>query len=252
MQLRGCRNIDEKRCETFEEGACNSRRMALSPNPVEPLQGAHQRADVKPLIEELRAGGHLEENFRQIFDLYHRPIAGFFRNRGFSDDDCRDLTQDTFLKAYRGLAEFRFEASFDTWLFRIAKNLWCNAIRARGTLKRRGAEEALALGPSSRARSASNRSVEEVLTVESGGPLEGILLGERERLLRQTLLELEPRERQLIFLHFQRDMKYHEIAAILRMPEGTVKSRLSRALQAVRERLKHRDRGLELSQEAPP
>ena len=80
-------------------------------------------------------------------------------------------------------------------------------------------------------------TVEQVLTAGADNALEAILLGERERLLQKTLLELKPRERQIIFLHFHQDIKYREIAIVLRMPEGTVKSRLSRAIQAVKHRL---------------
>ena len=237
MQLQACQNVDEQGRVSLEEASCKSPRMAPSPSAVQPPQGVPDRAGLKLLIEELQAGNHREENFRRIFDLYRQPIVGFFRNRGFSDDERRDLTQDTFLKAFRGITEFRFDASFDTWLFRIAKNLWCNAIRARGTLKRSGAEEALAFEPGSPAGSDSYLSVEQVLTTSSGGALEAILLDERERLLQRTLLELNPRERQIIFLHFHQGMKYREIASVLRMAEGTVKSRLSRAIQAVRHRL---------------
>jgi RNA polymerase sigma-70 factor (ECF subfamily) len=68
-------------------------------------------------IGESQTGGEREETFRLIFDRYYRSVYRFFEKRGFSTEECQDLTQETFLRVYKGMATFRGEARFETWLF---------------------------------------------------------------------------------------------------------------------------------------
>src|SRR5947199_7741977 len=101
------------------------------PEPGEPIQG---------LIEQLQTGSSRDEAFRRLFDLYSPRLYHFFIRRGFSHQDSLDLTQETFLGIYRGMETFRRDASFETWLFKIATNAYRKRLR-RGAAGKRDARE---------------------------------------------------------------------------------------------------------------
>ncbi len=187
------------------------------------------------LIEEWQAGSNREENFRCLFERYSRPIADFFKNRGFSNEECRDLTQETFLGVYQGIADFRLDSSFETWLFRIARNRWCNAIRDRSRKKRAAQEVPLDEGPDADKDSAFLAEIDLASSGESAGPLTHVLIEEGLRLLRDAVTELPPVQQRLFLLRFGQELKYREIAGVMGIPEGTVKSQLSRARESLKE-----------------
>lgn len=187
------------------------------------------------LIEEWQAGSNREENFRCLFERYSRPIADFFKNRGFSNEECRDLTQETFLGVYQGIADFRLDSSFETWLFRIARNRWCNAVRDRSRKKRAAQEVPLDEGPDADRDSAFLAAVDLGSSGENAGPLTHVLVEESLRLLRDAVTELPPVQQRLFLLRFGEELKYREIATVMGIPEGTVKSQLSRARESLKE-----------------
>lgn len=149
-----------------------------------------------------------------------------FRMTG-NADDAADLTQEAFLKAWRALDTFRFDASFSTWLYRLASNLCLDFLRAekrRATLPLThdadGGEE-LTLEPADAAPT----------------PEEAALRAEQQAQLAAAMDALEPEQRQILTLRVVNDLSYAEIADILGVREGTVKSRLSRAREALRKKL---------------
>src|SRR4051794_28401181 len=102
------------------------------PEPGEPVQG---------LIEQLQTGASRDEAFRRLFDLYSPRLYHFFTRRGFPHQECLDLTQETFLGIYRGMEGYRRDASFETWLFKIATNTYRKRLRW-GAAGKRGGQEA--------------------------------------------------------------------------------------------------------------
>jgi len=138
-----------------------------------------------------------------------------FRFTG-SDSEAQDLTQEVFLRVFRTLKSFRAgEGSFNVWLSRLTRNLLIDHYR-RSRLAR------------------SSDSLEEQLPVleERSGPAsrtEGMLAGrEASELLQGALRRLSPELRETLILRDLQEMEYREIAQVLRVPEGTVKSRLNR------------------------
>lgn len=181
-----------------------------------------------------RAGGVAEVGrdleFETLFERYARPVSYFFAHRGFSPEECRDLTQETFVGVYRGMDAFRRDASVETWLFTIAANVWRNEVRSRTAGKREGREvplEGLAEG--------SGTLLPAELR-EADDPLAGLLEEERACLLREALGELPAQMRRCLLLRLDQQLKYREIAQVLRVSIETVKSQLFQA----RERLRHR------------
>ncbi len=171
-------------------------------------------------------------DFEHLFERFYRPVSYFFANRGFSDDECRDLTQETFLGVYRGIGRFRRDASVETWLFTIAGNIWRNALRSRSAEKRDAKEVSLAALIDDGEQIVGDPAAD----AGAGGPLDDALTSERLRCLREAMAELPPQMRRCMLLRVDQDMKYREIAAVLQISVDTVKSQLFQA----RERLKTR------------
>lgn len=173
-----------------------------------------------------------DEEFRRLFERCFRPVYYFFLRRGFPDEDCRDLTQETFLRVYRGIARFRGDASLQTWLFQIAANLWRNQVRDRKAGKR-GAKEVSLDGAMEK-----GMPLPDHLSLVPGrapsGPLADALGHEEVRLMREALGKLPPQMRRCVLLRVDQNLKYREIASVMRISIDTVKSQISQA----RERLK--------------
>ena len=117
--------------------------MFFALSPLDNRTVAMRAEAVREILAEMQAGIPAERSFRRLISLYYHPVHRFFARRGFSPDDCLDLTQETFLGIYTGLSSFRRDASFDTWLFKIAMNVFLKRRRREGTQKRAGEEVAL-------------------------------------------------------------------------------------------------------------
>lgn len=184
------------------------------------------------LAEAWQAGGNREEIFRQIFQTYYRPVHVFFLRRGFPADQCQDLAQETFLKVHKGLPSFRREARFETWLFQIAANLFRNTLRSQSTQKREAQEVALddveqepAFGTSASGWEAGE------------GQLEELLSDEQKRVLRSALEGLPAQMRCCVLLRVDQDLRYREIAELMRVSIDTVKAHLYQARQQLKGKL---------------
>ena len=128
-------------------------------------------------------------------------------------EDAADALQETMLRAWRGFKGFRGEAQWRTWFHRIAVNTCIDMLRKRRPNSSLDAMQEEGFDPQDTGTSVS-------------GELES---AERKRLLREAIMKLNEKDRMLIVLRDVRGLSYEELARVLRMPEGTVKSRLSRA-----------------------
>ena len=172
------------------------------------------------------------DDFEQLFKRFYRPVSYFFANRGFSSEECRDLTQETFLGVYKGIGRFRRDASVETWLFTIAGNIWRNELRSRSADKRAATEVSLAAMVDEGAR--LSQASAPIVGPKFSGPLDDTLAGERTRMLRDAMAKLPAQMRRCVLLRVEQDMKYREIATVMQVSIETVKSQLYQA----RERLK--------------
>ncbi len=191
-------------------------------------------SDVAELVNRLKAGRDTDATFRLLFERYLRPVSYFFANRGFSVDECRDLTQETFLGVFQSIGGYRADSSFEAWLFSIATNIWRNRVRSGKTDKRRGQEVSIQV------------VMEENLPPLSGlgwrnppvtRPLERLLDEERLQQMRAALLDLPPQMRQCVLLRLDQEMKYREIAELMNIAVNTVKSQLAQAKERLKARL---------------
>jgi RNA polymerase sigma factor (sigma-70 family) len=133
--------------------------------------------------------------------------------------DAEDTAQEAFLKAFRGLAGFRGDAKFSTWLYRITVNLCADHARRRRRPDRRA------------------RALDDAGEVADGRTdLEaGLLAAEERQAVERAVLGLEERYRSIVVLHYYQKLSYEEIAAVVGMPLKTVETRLYRARKLLRE-----------------
>jgi RNA polymerase sigma-70 factor (ECF subfamily) len=188
-----------------------------------PIALANALADSE-LVQSTLAGR--ESGFEELVRRYQRPIAAYVYRMVGDYDAALDLTQEVFIKVYASLSRYRPEFKFSTWIYKIAHNAAIDHLRRHAT----------------RAAVASSETDRTEVTVESRGlsPEQ-----ESERTERcseiETVVQLLPAPyRELILLRHSQDLSYEEIAEITGLPLGTVKNRLFRAREAMREHLTQR------------
>lgn len=167
-----------------------------------------------------------------LFQRYQKSVYNFFANRGFTRDESRDLTQETFLELHRSMGSFRGDASSVTWVWAIAKNVWLRTLRDRGRAKRSAEVVSLDL----LVEVGQLNSVEAKLSdlSDQGEALERVLSDERVKFLRAAIGELPEKTRNCLLLHLLQSRKCREIATTLQMSESAVKFHLAQG----REKLK--------------
>lgn len=176
------------------------------------------------MIKKAAAGD--ESAFESLVVKYQTPVYRLcFRMVG-NAEDAADLTQEAFVKAWRCLEGFQFKSAFSTWLFRLTSNVCLDHLRSR----KRSQTVPLIV--------ACEDSEELVIDPPDPAPLpeEQLVLSEEQRCLQLAMDALEAEERRLLALRVVNDMSYAEIAALLEIKEGTVKSRLSRARERLRKK----------------
>jgi RNA polymerase sigma-70 factor (ECF subfamily) len=185
-------------------------------------------------VANLQAGVDVEESSRLLYQEFFMVVEQFFRLRRCTPQESEDLAQETFINAFRGIRDFRRDSSLKTWLLHVALNVWRNELRRRFTAKR-AAHEVPLENPES--------GEEEIsLRIEADELLNDLLREERRRFIVQELRKLPPQMRRCMLLRVVQDLKYREIAAILRISIDTVKSQLFQARQRLKETLEEVER----------
>ncbi len=190
---------------------------------------------------DFRAGIRRDESFEKIVKRYYEPVRGFFARRIFSPDDCMELTQDVFLRVYKGLSSFRGEALFRTWLFRIVHNTYLKWLRGRRKMDDHGPEISTQKGHSQ--TPAMDEQQPTVAVSET--QLDGLLQQERSLQLRVAIAELSPQMQDCIKLRIYHDCSYAEIAEFKQLSIETVKVHLHRARKALTTKLTEHFRDIE-------
>ncbi|MEZ6196510.1 MAG: sigma-70 family RNA polymerase sigma factor [Planctomycetota bacterium] len=179
------------------------------------------------LVQSCVADGRAEA-FEMLMSRYqdrvYRTIGRFVRD----PDQAMDLTQETFLRAWRGLGSFQGGSEFYTWLYRIARNVVTSDHRRAAARPR--------IVASIEARPEEGRSAAEPADL-GGGPEAALLSRERQQRLVDALDMLVPDFREIILLRDVESRSYEEIAELLEIPVGTVRSRLHRARLELKARM---------------
>jgi RNA polymerase sigma-70 factor (ECF subfamily) len=159
--------------------------------------------------------------FEVLINLHAQLVYNLALRVLRNPEEAEDLAQETFLRAWRGLSRFRGEARFSTWLYRIAINLCYNHLP-------RLQRELTALTPDEAALNLPDTTA-EVSTV--------LLSAELTAFLHKAITELPETYRLLITLRHLQEMSYNEIAEVMELPLGTVKTGIYRARHLLKDRL---------------
>lgn len=186
-------------------------------------------------IEELQAGIAVEENFQALFHRFRPALDRFFARFRVTADECRDLTQETFLGIYSGIGSFRREARFESWLFTVAANVYRKRSRLQSAAKRAGQVQPLEPAPGSEEASPADCLADE--SAEGRSPEATLLRSERLRRLQQAVGELPERMRECLVQRVLHDLSYEEIAVAMRLSAETVRSHLFHARRRLKEQL---------------
>ncbi|MBO8129717.1 MAG: sigma-70 family RNA polymerase sigma factor [Peptococcaceae bacterium] len=179
----------------------------------------------KKLVQRAQKGD--VRAYEELVMLYQDRVYGLCYQLTGNYDDAQDLAQDAFIKAYGALKSFRNEADFGTWIHRITVNLWIN-------IKRRKRHDVSLDQPVQ----TSDGEVQRDIAAAEDGPEEAVEKMEFQSLVRAALRDLSPEHRAVLVLREMQGYAYDEIAGVLDCSLGTVKSRINRARQALKERVK--------------
>jgi RNA polymerase sigma-70 factor, ECF subfamily len=158
----------------------------------------------------------------ELVKAHHRRVYSLCYRFTGSPTDSEDLTQDVFLKVYGNLTNFDVtRGSFQTWLTTLTRNLLVDHFR-------RSRQQRVTDSIDAGWEDSEEQSMAERLTDTQRSPHEQAAAKEIERMVQEALTRVSPELREAVILRDLQDMDYKEIALVLKIPEGTVKSRISR------------------------
>ncbi|BDC49689.1 RNA polymerase sigma factor [Bryobacterales bacterium F-183] len=184
------------------------------------------RADLA-LVAALQAGS--EQAYEQLIEQYQQPVYNLvYRLLSDPGDSC-DVVQEVFIKIFRNIGNFRSQSSLKTWVYRIALN---EANNRRRWFSRHKKHEVDLDRDDEQARSLQE-------TIQDGGfsPFDLMLGTETQEKIEEALQKLSPNFRDAVVLRDIEELSYEEIAEILNINMGTVKSRILRGREALRKQL---------------
>jgi RNA polymerase sigma-70 factor (ECF subfamily) len=177
------------------------------------------------LVERAQAGER--QAFRDLVEAHADRIFNYLHHLLGDREEAEDLAQETFVRAWQSLDRFRGGAAFSTWLYRIATNLAIDAARRR---RRRGPVESL-----DAPLETGNGEVHRQVIGSVAGPEEEVAREELQRAVWASIRELPPKVRPVLVLYDFQQLSYEDIARVLGIPLGTVKSRLFHARQQLKQ-----------------
>jgi RNA polymerase sigma-70 factor, ECF subfamily len=189
------------------------------------------RAGEASIVAELKAGS--EDAYEWLIAHYHQPVYGLVYRILNDPADAADTTQEVFLKVFRGIKRFHGEASLKTWIYRIAlheasnQRRWWFRHRCRETTMESPVGEDAGQG----------FALKETLVDEHDSPFDYAAHEEIRTKVEQELAQVQEPYRTAVVLRDIEGLSYEEIAEILQISLGTVKSRLMRGRFALKKRL---------------
>ena len=186
------------------------------------LSGAVQKEDGS-VLEGLRRGD--EAAYEILIQRYEQPVYNLVSRLVEDSADAADVVQEVFLKVFRKIGSFRGESSLRTWIYRIAVNEARNQRRWFGRHRRRE----IGLEP----QPGETQGLGDWLEDPAPSPFEVTLDHETEALIEAGLKEISPAFRAALVLREMEGLSYDEIAEILEISLGTVKSRILRGREAL-------------------
>ena len=169
------------------------------------------------------------EAFAVLVERHQKKMLNIaFRMMGDYDEAC-DIVQDAFVAAFRSIRKFKAEAKFSTWLYRIVVNYTKNRLKQRQNVAR---HESKSIDETDQAQ---NGCMDCTADANGGNPAEKMERKELEEHVQKCITALDVEYREVLVMRDIQGFSYEEIKDILKIPCGTVKSRLSRARNALKD-----------------
>jgi RNA polymerase sigma-70 factor (ECF subfamily) len=167
--------------------------------------------------------------FDSIITVYRQMIAGLCFKYMRNQEEALDMAQEVFCAAYTNIKSFQYKSKFSTWLYRVAVNLCINRL---GALKSRHYYDTGSI-------SGDEKEEKPAIEIRDKRPdaadeLEAV---EANRMIMEALEDFDADSKNVIILREMQELEYEEISTMLNMPVGSVKSKLSRAREKLREKL---------------
>ena len=195
--------------EPFRPAARAARSAQASPAPAAVVDASLDDLDERALVDACLAGRSdafdliVERHRRSVYQLCYRFVG--------NHEDASDLSQDVFLRAYRGLRNFRGHASLSTWLYRIGVNVCLNRVSVKTPQK----------------ESIDEREYEDT---RAESPTDTLLRAERAVRVRAAIVQLPRKQRATLIMRMYQEMSHQEIADVLGSSVGAVKANFFHAL----------------------
>ncbi len=184
-------------------------------------------ADEAAILAELKAGS--EDAYAWLVDRFHQPVYSLVYRILNDPADAADTTQEVFLKAFRGMRNFNGGASLKTWLYRIAIHEASN--QRRWWFRHKSRESSM------EPRVGADSALKDTLVDGSDSPFQRMEHEEVRQLVERELRQVPEPFRTTVVLRDIEELSYEEIAEVLEISLGTVKSRLMRGRDALKKRL---------------
>ncbi len=211
------RGLNSTHLRQGPQGAGTPRSRQLPPSAIEERR---LEIDWAAIVRRCLDGDSAA--WAELVKAQHRRVYSLCYRFTGSTHDSEDLTQEVFLKVYGNLSSFDLSrGSFHTWLTTLTRNLLVDHFR-RGRQQR--ATDSIDAGW----EDSSELHLSDRLADPQPGPHQHAAAREIERMVQQALTKISPELREAVILRDLQDLDYKEIAQVLRIPEGTVKSRISR------------------------
>jgi RNA polymerase sigma-70 factor, ECF subfamily len=166
--------------------------------------------------------------FTALVDRHQRSLINFFYHLGSDRQAAEDCAQEVFLRLHKHLATYEPEAKFTTFLYRVARNLWIDRLRSAAVHGKVVSLEATG-GPG------EERTLRERMSSGGPSPVDILSRRETEESLKRAIDLLPEEQKAVLVLSEMQRLKYQDIAAILEIPIGTVKSRMHTAMEKLKE-----------------
>lgn len=182
----------------------------------------------KKLLERAKKGD--VEAFESLVEVYQKKVYNIALRMIGNPHDAEELAQEVFIRVFKSLAGFKEQAQFSTWIYRITINTCLDELRKRKNRRVVYLDQEIDTG---------ENEIKRQLEDDRPTPDVSAEKNELRKLVQDAIQKLPENHRIILILRDLNGMSYDEIAKVLKSPEGTVKSRISRARQALKKLLKN-------------
>ncbi len=182
-------------------------------------------SDSERILIEKSQNGDLE-SFEELIEEYQLLAFNIAYRMTSNKEDANDMTQEALIKVFKSIKHFRFDSSFSTWLYRIVTNSCIDMIRKNSKIKTYSVDNTI---------ETEEGSYQKEMVDNKELPDEVLERKEKREAVHKAIGKLPDKYRIIIILRDIRDLSYDEISEVTELPLGTVKSRISRARNTLKE-----------------